>query len=163
MELVEKYFGDGSQSSIEARVYLENYMVRVREFFIVELGGTDEALDELTYRLALSRSNFAPKVAKQRLYQYERNRAIFVDHAINGKSFVALGRKYGVSKHQSALVVKKTLFRLKKCDEARGACKVYKQKRDNACAVSSCLFGQGRLVGLAESARAARFYVCLRE
>lgn len=112
MELVEKYFGDGSQSSIEARVYLEDYMVRVREFFIEELGGTDEALDELTYRLALSRSNFAPKVAKQRLYQYERNRAIFVDHAINGKSQAALSRKYGLSRQQVRVILSKTLRRL---------------------------------------------------
>ena len=139
MEIIEKHFGDGSQSSMEARVYLEDYMVRLREFFVVELGGTDEALDDLTYRLALSRSNFTPKVAKQRLYQYERNRAIFVDHAINGKSFVALGRKYGVSKHQSSLVVKKTLFRLKSAMRREGLAR-FISKNDTMLALFQVAF-----------------------
>lgn len=111
---IEKYFNDGSLASMEARVYLERYMERLREFFIIELGGTDETLDDLTYRLALSRINFTSKVVQQKLYLYERNRAIFVDYAINDKSFAALARKYGVSRNQSTLIVKKTLFRLKR-------------------------------------------------
>ena len=111
---IEKYFNDGSLASMEARVYLERYMERLREFFIIELGGTDETLDELTFRLALYHRNFTSKVVQQKLYLYERNRAIFVDYAINDKSFAALARKYGVSRNQSALIVKKTLFRLKR-------------------------------------------------
>lgn len=115
MDIIEKYFSDGSQSSMEARVYLEDYMERAREFFVIELGGTPEALDDLNYRLSISRmSNFTSKVVRQKLFLYERNRAIFVDHAINGKSQVALSRKYGLSREQVGVVLKKTLRRLKK-------------------------------------------------
>ena len=59
-------------------------------------------------------SNFTSKVVRQKLFLYERNRAIFVDHAINGKSQVALSRKYGLSREQVRVVLKKTLRRLKK-------------------------------------------------
>jgi len=124
VDIIENYFGDGSQSSMEARVYLEDYMERVREFFIIELGGTDKALDDLTYRLALSRANFAPKVAKQRLYQYERNRAIFVEYAINGKSQASLSRKYRLSREQVRVVIFKTLSRLKRAIGRAGLAKL---------------------------------------
>jgi len=106
MELVEKYFGDGSQSSIEARVYLEDYMERVRELFVAEIGGTDEALEELS-------RVFPPKVATERMLQYGRNRAIFVDRVVFGKTYAALARKYNVTPERARQVVFWVIRRLK--------------------------------------------------
>lgn len=124
MDIIEKYFGDGSQSSMEARVYLEDYMERVREFFVIELGGTPEALDDLSYSLSISRmSNFTSRVVRQKLFLYERNRAMFVDYAINGKSYAALGRKYRLSRNQVSVVIRKTLNRLKRAVRHHGLAK----------------------------------------
>jgi len=113
MELVEKYFGDGSQSSIEARVYLEDYMERVREFFVEELVASSDARGSLMDKMRSL--NYSAALIEKKMSSYERKRAMFVGRAIYGRSYTEMAQEFGVSASRVASIVTEEVTRLRAC------------------------------------------------
>lgn len=112
MDIIEKYFGDGSQSSMEARVYLEEYMERVREFFIDQLTASYDARGKLTERMRSL--NYDAALINKKMYRYDRRRALFVERAIYNKSYTEMAQRFGINGSRVRDIINQETSRLRR-------------------------------------------------
>tara|TARA_R110001632_G_scaffold203401_1_gene326675 strand:- start:292 stop:762 length:471 start_codon:yes stop_codon:yes gene_type:complete len=112
MDIIEKYFGDGSQSSMEARVYLEDYMERVRGFFIDQLVASYDARGKLIERMRSL--NYDAALINKKMFRYDRRRSLFVGRAIYNKSYAEMARRFGISGERVRDIINQETSRLER-------------------------------------------------